>query len=500
MSATAERADTPLEVSVEATPLPTDGADALEVFLALRDRLGDEEVFLLEDLHRDQAGQWQGSVVGIGRLAEITVTGLRVRATGTGPVANALRAHCARHTRDGSRLAGPSAVWDLLRGALNLFRVHTAVPTSRFAFGFLTSVAYDAAALMEDLRPREAEPDVPDLTVTLFQRTIWFDRRQRSPVVLTASGPDLPVPFPLELSTDVPFAPAAVPDAPAALSVHDTVDRAEFLGWVQRCLDHIRVGDVYQIQVGHRIDIRSRLGPTGVYQRLRARNPSPYMYFVTQAGVTLIGASPEVLFRIQDGRVVMRPIAGTTRRDPTGADNERRVEELVSSVKEQAEHIMLVDLSRNDVSRVCRPGSLAVDALMAVEEFSHVFHLVSTVSGQLTAQADVWDTLRATFPAGTVTGAPKIRAMQIIDETERERRGMYAGAVGLLDVRGWSELALCIRTIVHRRSPEPDGDVHHYSTQSCAGVVALSEPKREWDETLAKMSATYWAVTGNELA
>ncbi|GAA1307844.1 hypothetical protein GCM10009647_028480 [Streptomyces sanglieri] len=154
---------------------------------------------------------------------------------------------------------------------------------------------------------------------------------------------------------------------------------------------------------------------------------------------------------------------------------------------------MLVDLCRNDVGRVCLPGTLEAHGLMTVETYSHVFHLVSTVEGTLAPEDDTWSVLRATFPAGTVTGAPKIRAMEIIEELESEPRGMYAGAVGLVDLRGWSQLALCIRTIVH------DGRSGTYSTQSCAGIVADSSPGAEWRETLHKMGAAYWALTGEEL-
>jgi anthranilate synthase component 1 len=473
-----------LDVTVDAIPVRT-AANALAVRNELCRQFGAEEVFLLEDLHQGdpQSHGGTGTVVGFGRLAEISVTGDRVTIWGDGPVADLLRDRCGQD------------VWDTLRAATSAFRVRTDV--QGFTFGYLTTVGYDAAALMEDLPLRVGEPDVPDLTLTLFQHTLWFDREGGTPVLHVATGPDLPKPLPLDLLLAVSGDDVPVPVKATPVAVRDTVDKDTFLGWVERCLDHIRVGDIYQIQVGHRIDVHSELTPEQVYRRLRHRNPSPYMYLVTQSGTTLVGASPELLFRIDEGRITMRPIAGTTRRDPAGADNERRIKELVSSVKEQAEHVMLVDLCRNDVGRVCRPGTLSVDDLMAVEAFSHVFHLVSTVTGTLAGDQDVWDVLCATFPAGTMTGAPKLRAMEIIDSLEVERRGVYAGAVGLVDVRGWAELALCIRTITHQ---EPSPGEHQYATQSCAGVVALSEPEREWDETLAKMGAAYWALTGEELA
>jgi anthranilate synthase component 1 len=282
-----------------------------------------------------------------------------------------------------------------------------------------------------------------------------------------------------------------VPEAPAPLSVRDSVSRDTFLGWAEQCLEHIRVGDIYQIQIGHRIDVRTPLTPYDVYRRLRDRNPSPYMYLMPHAGNTLIGASPELFFRIEGDEIAMRPIAGTARRGASEEENQLRIKEMRESTKEQAEHIMLVDLCRNDIGRVTRPSTQPVDRLMAVETYSHVFHLVSTVTGRLEPGVDVWQAVRATFPAGTMTGAPKVRAMEIIDGLEQEPRGSYAGAVGLIDVRGWSELALCIRTIRY------DGTT--YSTQSSAGLVAQSEPAAEWRETLAKMGAAHWALTGEEL-
>ncbi|MCZ0987171.1 anthranilate synthase component I family protein [Streptomyces diastatochromogenes] len=284
--------------------------------------------------------------------------------------------------------------------------------------------------------------------------------------------------------------PGAVPEAPVPHAVHDSTDEETFLGNVARCLGHIRVGDIYQIQIGHRIDVTTDLAPLDVYRRLRHRNPSPHMYLVPRGGATLIGASPEVLFATRGDRIVMRPIAGTTRAAATRPSTAPH-RGTAGQREERAEHVMLVDLCRNDIGRVSRPGTLAVERLMTVETYSHVFHLVSSVEGRLAPGEDTWSALRATFPAGTVTGAPKIRAMEIIEELESEPRRMYAGAVGLVDVRGWSRLALCIRTVAH------DGTT--YSTQACAGIVADSDPHAEWRETLHKMGAAYWALTGEEL-
>ncbi|MGW7362903.1 anthranilate synthase component I family protein [Streptomyces sp. NPDC054841] len=501
---------TPISVRVTAAGLPPH--DPLDLYARLRDVLRDEEVFLFENADGADPGR-HSAVVGAGRLAEIRVFDGYVDMDGEPALVAALAAAAEElaltreHPLSGAphrmRFTGPDQVWDLLGRAQRLFAVDTGIPSTSYAFGFLASFAYESAWHMERLPARTKAPHGPDITLTLFRDTVWYDRpsgegrevrllrAESAAFPGRATAPDVAA-LAREAARNGTGGPRpGVPEAPAPLSVHDSVHRETFLDWAGRCLEHIRVGDIYQIQIGHRIDVRSALTPIEVYRRLRARNPSPHMYLMPRAGSTLIGASPELFFRIEGDEIVMRPIAGTARRGPDEEENQRRVKEMQQSTKEQAEHVMLVDLCRNDIGRVSRPSTQPVDRLMAVESFSHVFHLVSTVSGRLEDGVDTWQAVRATFPAGTMTGAPKVRAMEIIDGLERERRGSYAGAVGLVDVRGWSELALCIRTI------EYDGST--YSTQSSAGIVAQSEPAAEWRETLAKMGAAYWALTGEEL-
>lgn len=484
----------PLSVSVDETILPPH--DPLQLYTALRARTGDD-VFLLESLAApEQDGN--GAVVGHGRLAELQVHADRVTVDG---VATAVVAGLRAVADDlgmaelpgGARaLADADQVWELLRAAQRAFAVETGVPTDSYAFGFLTTVGYGAAWHMERLPERSADGG-PDLVLTLFREVVRYDLDAGTAHLLTARSEHFPPAAPDTVASAVAgLRPAGpLPEAPAPRSVRDSTDERTFLGQVERCLAHIGVGDIYQIQIGHRIEVNTELTPLDVYRRLRHRNPSPYMYLVPRDGSTLIGASPEVLYRIEGDRIVMRPIAGTTPRSGDPAVDGPRIEALRASEKERAEHVMLVDLCRNDIGRVSLPGTLDVERLMTVETYSHVFHLVSTVEGTLAPGEDTWSALRATFPAGTVTGAPKIRAMEIIEELESEPRRMYAGAVGLVDARGWSRLALCIRTIAH------DGTT--YATQSCAGIVADSVPLAEWHETLHKMGAAYWALTGEEL-
>lgn len=499
-----------MHVRVASAPLPRH--EPLALYAGLTGGRPSADVFLLESLA--EGGERRGpAVVGVGRLAEIRVHAGHLDIDGVPAVAAALAraaasAGLAREAPPGPepgphrlRFTGQDMLWEALGRAQRIFEVSGDLPAHGHAFGFLASFAYESAWHMETLPERTKRPHGPDITLSLFRDTVRYDDEGGAPLHLRAHCGEFAQAGPgTDLAAAASRAARAraeeVPGAPAPRSVCDSVSQETFLGWAERCLKHIGVGDLYQIQIGHRIDVATDLRPLDVYRRLRDRNPSPYMYVLPRAGGTLIGASPELFFSIEpDERagdeIVMRPIAGTARRGPDDEENLRRIKEMRESTKEQAEHIMLVDLCRNDIGRVSRPSTQPVDRLMEVESFSHVFHLVSTVSGRLEPDVDVWQAVRATFPAGTMTGAPKVRAMEVIDGLEDERRGSYAGAVGLIDVRGRAELALCIRTIEH------DGAA--YSTQSSAGLVAQSDPAAEWRETLAKMGAAYWALTGEEL-
>ncbi len=268
---------------------------------------------------------------------------------------------------------------------------------------------------------------------------------------------------------------------------HSTYGRDKFLSDVERIREYILAGDCFQALLARRITVPHDFSSDALYRAIRAINPSPYMYHLVLDGVELVGSSPELLVRVADGRVTVRPIAGTRPRGRTPADDEALRRELLADEKERAEHVMLVDLGRNDVGRVADFGTVAVTELMAVERYSHVLHIVSQVEGTVSAGQSALDVFRATFPAGTMTGAPKVRAMEIIDELEPERRGPYAGAVGYIaagDQR--MDLAITIRTCVIA-----DGVA---SVQAGAGIVADSVPEREWDETENKARAMLTAI------
>jgi anthranilate synthase component 1 len=285
----------------------------------------------------------------------------------------------------------------------------------------------------------------------------------------------------------------SAPPSPEATLPREQVRRgttaASYRRAVEVAKEYIRAGDAFQIVLSQRFDFDLGCDPFDVYRVLRQVNPSPYMFFLRQGGVSVVGASPEPMVQLLDRRVVSRPIAGTRRRGSSDKEDRRLEAELVENPKERAEHVMLVDLARNDVGRVVRYGTERVNELMTVERYSHVMHLTSEVSGELREGLGPVDVLKATLPAGTVSGAPKVRAMEIIDELEPTKRGPYAGIVGYIDFSGNLDTAIAIRTLV----ATADGKA---SVQAGAGIVADSDPEAEDEECAAKAAAVLAAVAG----
>jgi anthranilate synthase component 1 len=272
-----------------------------------------------------------------------------------------------------------------------------------------------------------------------------------------------------------------------------SLDEAAFCAAVERAQEHIRAGDIFQVVLSQRFELPAAgVDLLDVYRAMRALNPSPYMYFLHLPEVRIAGASPETLVRLEDGVADVRPIAGTRPRGTTPDDDVRIERELLADPKERAEHVMLVDLGRNDLGRISEPGTVRVTARMAVERYSHVMHIVSNVEGRLAAGHDALDLLRATFPAGTLSGAPKVRALQVIDALEPVPRGVYGGAVGYIGFDGNMDLAIAIRTLTEQ------GGV--LRLQAGAGIVEASDPSREYDETLSKARAALVAIETARLA
>jgi anthranilate synthase component 1 len=270
------------------------------------------------------------------------------------------------------------------------------------------------------------------------------------------------------------------------LKVSSNFRRPEYLAAVRKAKQYIRAGDIFQVVLSQRFSARTKAEPFEIYRELRALNPSPYLFYLQMNDVAVVGSSPEMLVKVQGRDVFYRPIAGTQPRGKDEAEDQRLEKDLLASEKERAEHIMLVDLGRNDLGRVCEYGSVKVDQLMSVERFSHVMHIVSTLRGRLREDVDCLDALMACFPAGTVSGAPKVRAMQIIEELERTRRGIYAGGVLYMDFAGNLDSCIALRTMVVK-----NGVAH---VQAGGGIVADSTPDGEYQETVNKSRALLAAL------
>ena len=274
--------------------------------------------------------------------------------------------------------------------------------------------------------------------------------------------------------------------------LRSSVSRTAFEDAVRRAQEYIRAGDIFQVVLSQRFSCPRLVSPLSLYRMLRLSNPSPYMFLYNAPSFTLVGASPEPMLRVTARRAMQRPIAGTRRRGATHAEDERIAAELLADEKERAEHIMLVDLARNDLGRVCKPGSVELTQNMTIERYSHVMHIVSEVEGELAAGETALSALRASFPAGTVSGAPKIRAIQIIDELEHVRRGPYAGAFGYVNLAGDLDTCLLIRTAVVKDST--------IEVQAGAGIVADSIPEREYEETVSKAQGIVSLLEGGAFA
>ena len=448
----------------------------------------DEPGFLLESVeHGERWSRW--SFVGRNPVATLSARGRDVTITGDLP---------ADIPRDQGILAAVEAL-------LARYRAPHLPDLPPLHGGLVGHLGYDVVREVERLPhvPRDDQGH-PDATLSVIGELAAFDHwRQRVTLIETVLVPDDPTPVDLDAAYDDAIArldqlaldgarPLAEPlvDPPSGdelPEVRSTMGAADYRRAVDVAKEHILAGDIFQVVLSQRFDFDLGADPFDVYRVLRQINPSPYMYFVRQPGLTLIGCSPEPMVQLLDGRVISRPIAGTRRRGATEEDDRRLGAELREHPKEIAEHVMLVDLARNDVGRVVRFGTERLDEMMVLERYSHVMHLTSQVSGELAEGRTPIDVLRATLPAGTVSGAPKVRAMEIIDDLEPVKRGPYAGVVGYLDFSGNIDTAIAIRTMVV-------GDDGRASVQAGAGVVADSVPEHEDLECHNKAKALLAAV------
>ena len=375
-----------------------------------------------------------------------------------------------------------------------------------FVGGAVGYAGYDTVRYVERL-PNAPEDDrgLPDLAFAFFDHMLVFDNVDKTLAVI-ALAKTASAKTDKELQAAHDDAAARVDDLVQRLSSHENdlapadIDttgdvsvefesnftQEGFQAAVEKCVEYIRSGDIFQVVLSQRLKTPLEGDPLELYRTLRVVNPSPFMFFVRMPDCTLVGSSPEIMVRVTDDEVTVRPLAGTRKRGATDEEDQALAEELLADPKERAEHVMLVDLGRNDVGRVARYGSVELSDVMVIERYSHVMHITSNVTGRLTEDKDAFDALAACLPAGTVSGAPKVRAMEIIDELEPHRRGPYAGAVGYLDFAGDMDTCIALRTVVVQ-----DGVAY---VQAGAGLVADSVPESEYQETMNKARGLLKAI------
>jgi anthranilate synthase component I len=440
---------------------------------------GDSPAFLLESV---EGGERWGrySFIGVDPFLVMTSRDGKVAWEGVPPL-----------EAEAGDDASPLEIFHRVMGAFRAPRLPGLPPFYGGAVGYL---GYDVVRYLEKL-PQTTVDDVgaPELVMMFARTVVAFDHlRQRIAVVANVvAGDDYEAAkarcdeVVAKLGGPLPYSPAEVTPAEVDLPP-STMTQDDYEAAVGKAKEYILAGDIFQVVPSHRFSMPLNTDPFDVYRLLRIVNPSPYMFFVHHPEITVIGSSPEPLVKVQGRHVVQRPIAGTFPRGKTEEEDLELERQLVSDEKERAEHIMLVDLARNDVGRVSAYGTVKVEELMIVERFSHVMHLVSQVSGELAPAYDAIDALYASFPAGTVSGAPKIRAMEIIDELEPTRRGPYSGVVGYFDFSGNLDTCIALRTAYVRNGI--------FYIQAGGGVVADSDPSKEWWETVNKAKALLTAA------
>jgi anthranilate synthase component 1 len=371
----------------------------------------------------------------------------------------------------------------------------------RFFGGAVGYLSYDLVRYIENLPQRDKKGlDLPDLALMITDSLLIFDSvTQKIKVVTNVHLTDADLMKAYRRATRkidmlvkrlrgsrTATARGRTSGRAGASGLSSNSSSSNFKKMVSKAKDYIRSGDIIQVVLSQRFETKIRADSFTIYRALRLVNPSPYMYYLQLGDLDLVGSSPEVLVRCEEGKIEVRPIAGTRPRGKTEEMDKRLTGELLSNAKERAEHLMLVDLGRNDVGRIAEVGSVKVDEFMSIEKYSHVMHLVSHVQGKLRPEKDVHDVIRACFPAGTVSGAPKVRAMEIIEELEPTRRGPYAGAVGYFSFSGNLDTCINIRTILIK-----DGIAY---LQAGAGIVADSDPAHEYEETVNKAKAMVAAI------
>jgi anthranilate synthase component I len=396
---------------------------------------------------------------------------------------------------------------DILRSALPDARLANFPDHDRqhLEGGLVGFLAYDAVydLWLEEVGCERPDSRFPDAQFVLTTKTVAFDERDGTvslvftPVLESKDDPDVVYDRLLEeaVAVDESLQEAEEPETGGFVREDEVAgSKATYEESVRRAKEHVLDGDIYQGVISRTRELTGEIDPIGFYEAMREVNPSPYMYLLEHDDLTVVGASPETLVSVRGREIMSNPIAGTCDRGAGPVEDRRLAGEMLADEKERAEHTMLVDLARNDVRRVAEPGSVRVDEFMNVLKYSHVQHIESTVTGQLAEEADAFDATRAAFPAGTLSGAPKIRAMEIIDELETEPRGLYGGGVGYYSWTGDADFAIVIRTA----TVEDEGDRDRITVQAGAGLVADSDPTAEYAETEKKMGGVLAALEAIE--
>ncbi len=417
---------------------------------------------------------------------------------------SAKRTHVEIRNESGSETIECEDPLDELRTRLSAVNAAHLEELPPFAGGAVGYAGYDVVRYVEHL-PNAPQDDreLPDLCFAFYDQMVVFDNVTKTMFVIVMARLDL---SDGDASEAYRIACQRIDELVVKLSSHEqdlacsdiattgdtdiayasNFQQADFEAAVGKCVEYIEAGDIFQVVIGQRLSVAIQSEPFEIYRTLRVVNPSPFMFFLRTADVTLVGSSPEIMCRVVDGKVTVRPLAGTRRRGETEEQDDALAAELLADPKERAEHVMLVDLGRNDVGRVAQYGSVELSDVMVIERYSHVMHITSNVTGELEEQYDAFDALKACLPAGTVSGAPKVRAMEIIDELEPHRRGPYAGAVGYIDYNGNMDTCIALRTMVIQ------GNTAY--VQAGAGIVADSDPTSEYHETLNKARGLLKAI------
>ena len=455
-----------------------DTESPMSVFMKL---CGDERGYLLESV---EGGKQVARYSFIGASPLLTLSSIE----GTSVVVD----------EHGERNVVAGNPFETIRKLLSAYYMPSTENLPRFAGGLVGHLSYDLVRFIEDLPgapPRDLP--VPDLSLMACRHMVVFDhvtrcakiilnlpRRENEPTYEDARAELLEVKD--TICGPLPPASQYTPSPKESPEPAFSTPEAQFLKGVKRAKDYIRAGDIFQVVLSQRAEMPLTSNPLSVYRVLRTVNPSPYMFYINAGQFQLAGDSPEMLVRLEDGIVDSKPIAGTRGRGADSYEDAALEKELLSDEKEQAEHVMLVDLSRNDLGRVCEFGSVKVPKFLSVERFSHVMHIVSEVRGQIKTGLDSIDVVQACFPAGTLSGAPKVRAMEIIDELEDSARGPYGGAVGYFGFTGNMDTCITIRTALMQ-----GGKVY---VQAGAGIVFDSDPRREHRECMDKAKALFSAL------